>query len=303
MLEIERILVLCMFPRSYWPEVHKAYDLMMETRATSAFGTLYTKVGGRQSGDLTTSIGNGLLNRFAVWMCLRKLPSKAWASFHEGDDGLIGVDEEYLDEALEALNFLWSVGFQGKIDVYNSLHQTSFCGRFLAETPDGLKSYADPLRTMTKLHTTCSSGKPKELMCAKALSYLHTDSFVPIIGPWASVVSEVLLREVGRVKARRALVRLLHTREIPWHLRSYLLRKGTLNEDNVDDCLSSRPAVVDEELRGLYALRTGISIRQQLDMERRLEEWRDGITTIPPIEVAWVWKPNCHYNINPDIRT
>jgi len=299
MLEAERTMVLSQFPRQFWPEVHRAYDLMLKTVAKSSHGTKYTKEGGRQSGDLTTSIGNGLLNRFAVWFCLRKLPSNTWESLHEGDDGLIGCSEEVLDEILENLNHLWVLGFQGKIDVYNDISQTSFCGRFLATSGGTLKSYADPLRTLAKLHLTCANGDPIQLICAKAMSYKHTDAETPVIGPWARAVTNILLPRIGEIKMRQQMERLLSTNELPW---SY---KMAVNKSNLDDALSSCPGVVDEELRSVFAMRTGISIKQQLDLEECFAVWeRAGeiFDNVTPVEVKWVYKPNCHYNMNPDIR-
>jgi len=151
------------------------------------------------------------LNRFAVWYCLRKIPRKEWEAFHEGDDGLIGCSEEWLPKIKECLQFLWSVGFQGKIDVYNHISQTSFCGRFLAEVNGELTSYADPLRSMAKLHLTTASGDAKTLICAKAMSYLHTDSNTPIIGPWSRAVTSILLPLIGREKMRDKLKALIKT--------------------------------------------------------------------------------------------
>jgi hypothetical protein len=298
LLEAERKMTTRPFPRNLYPELHRAYDLMMRTNGASRHGTTYARDGGRNSGDLTTSIGNGLLNRLAIWGCLRKLPRGAWISFHEGDDGIIGIRSDYVEEAKEALNFLWVYGLNAKLDIYCDIHQTSFCGRFLAQTPEGLKSYADPLRTMAKLHVTCATGDVKELMCAKALSYLHTDHETPVIGPWAYAVSTILKKELSEKRLRRALQRLLTTRELPWFYREALMRSPQL----IDAGLSSRPSRVDEELRAAFSLRTGISIKRQYEMEACFTRWvkqgfvDDGLSRV---EISWVWKPNVHYNINP----
>lgn len=297
LLEVERTIVLSPYPRKLYPEVHKAYDLMMLTKANSAFGTTYTKAGGRQSGDLTTSIGNGLLNRFAVWYCLRKIPRKEWEAAHEGDDGLIGCSEEYLEQIIENLQFLWSIGFQGKIDVYNDITQTSFCGRFLTQVGGELRSYSDPLRAMAKLHLTTASGDPKLLICAKAMSYLHTDSETPIIGPWAKAVVSILYPKFGKERMKKQMLKLLTTNEVPW-----FYRMAVRNAAGIDDVLSSRPGVVDEELRGAFAFRTGISVAEQLIMEKAFDEWVERgevLDNFDPVEIRWVFKPNCHYNINP----
>jgi hypothetical protein len=297
LLEIERTIMTNPFPREYFPELHEAYDKMMKTLGASLLGTLYARLGGRNSGDLTTSIGNGGLNYFSVWMCLRKLPEGSWVSYHEGDDGVIGVDEEYLDQALENLQFLWALGLQPKMDVYTDINQTSFCGRFLAETPEGLQSYCDPLRTLSKIHTTCAQGDKIELMCAKMLSYACTDGETPVVGPYAFAISEVLRQQLDEKRLKGALVRLLKSNELPWFYAEALRLNG------VDKALSSRPRpIINEELRAVFALRTGITIKEQLDLEDIFWAWleagevRDDLT---PRELPYTLKPNVWYSLDP----
>lgn len=295
MLEVERTFVLANYPKQLFPEVHRAYDLMMQTTGISRMDTSYHRQGGRQSGDLTTSIGNGLLNRFSIWACLRNLPQGSWDSFHEGDDGIIGVKAEYADIVREALQFLWVFGLQPKIDCYDYIGLTSFCGRFLAETTQGLTSYSDPLRTLTKLHTTCSMGPPKELALAKALSYLHTDRETPIIGPWCQAIIDRLRPEVHVSKLKRRINELVRRNELPWLASEHIRKYGI-------DIHASSSCTVNPELRGVFAMRTGVSIAEQLRFEEDLARWRDrGIDNgIIPLEVAWTLKHNVYLNVSED---
>jgi len=298
MLEVERTLMTSTFPRTVFPELHEAYDLMMQTTGTSSLGTRYTKLGGRNSGDLTTSIGNGLLNRFAVWMCLRKLPPSSWVSFHEGDDGIIGVDTDLLNQVVDNLQFLWTVGFQPKMDVYNHIVQTSFCGRFLVDTPGGLESYCDPLRTLSKIHTTCAMGDARELMCAKTLSYAFTDGTTPMVGPYSYAISTILSREISVVRLEDRLRRLVKSNELPWFFAEALRKQG------VDiRALSSRPRPeVNNELRAAFAMRTGISIREQLEFEAVCWGWLSSGRVGDDLEardIPFCYKPNVWYDINP----
>jgi hypothetical protein len=298
LLELERTLVLAAFPRAQHPEVHAAYDLMLQTCGSSTLGTRYKRMGGRNSGDLTTSIGNGLINRFAIWMCLRKLPKGSWVSFHEGDDGIIGIDEDQLEQAVSNLQFLWTLGLQPKIDVYNDISQSSFCGRFLAATPTGLKTYCDPLRTLSKIHTTTATGDGKELMCAKTLSYAYTDGETPMVGPYSYAISEILRRTISRGRLERRLTALVKSNDLPWFFAEALRREGVSQL-----ALSSRPRpVVDNELRAAFALRTGITIREQLDFEDTCWKWLDeGYVRddLIPREIPFTYKPNVWFDINP----
>jgi hypothetical protein len=295
MLEIEREMILSQFKKHLHPEIHQIYDMMLKTRAQSRLNTEYSKEGGRNSGDLTTSIGNGLLNRFAVWFCLRKVTTN-YVSYHEGDDGVIGCMRADLPAILECLNFLWVLGFQGKIDVYHSLDQVSFCGRFLCVLPGGLSSYADPWRTMAKIHTTCSSGPGKELMCAKMLSYAFTDGDTPVIGEYARAAAKVLLREIGVSRLSKRLHQLLRSNELPWFytesLRGYSQARLA---DHLTHVVTSRTTVNDDK-RGAFAFRTGISLDQQLWYEGIFRSWVDHITEFPPFPRDWTIK--AHVEIN-----
>lgn len=182
-----------------------AMRLAQSTMGVSDIGLSYKVEGTRCSGDAHTSIGNGLINHFNTWLCLRGLPDGTWFSLHEGDDGVIGVAGSYADQVAYNLHLLPVLGFQAKIDRFMYLGQVSFCGRFLSLDGSGLFSVCDINRTLAKIHTTCSEGDPQSLMLAKAISYYHTDAGTPFIGAFSWAVINVLLPVVSRRRLTRAV--------------------------------------------------------------------------------------------------
>jgi len=185
------------------PDFVNALILARSTRGSSSLGVSYEVEGTRCSGDAHTSVGNGLINAFITYACLKMLPSDSWTSVHEGDDGIIGVSAEHRYHALSALTFIPFLGFHVKQDVYNQMDDVSFCGRHYYSTPEGFKDHADVLRSLAKFHTTVSNCKALPLIRAKAMSYYSTDSCTPLIGPLCHALI-IATRDVSFSALKRA---------------------------------------------------------------------------------------------------
>jgi hypothetical protein len=135
----------------------------------------------RLSGESMTSISNGLINAFVMWLAQGEPTLKAFKCFAEGDDGLVpflrGVD--YVKTAT-------SLGFSLTLIPHHNYLTANFCGRFLTETG----SMCDFMRTISKFHLSGNTSiDRKRLLLAKSLSYLATDYNTPVIGAlcWAFV--------------------------------------------------------------------------------------------------------------------
>nr|UDL13945.1 MAG: RNA dependent RNA polymerase [Xiangshan insect virus] len=194
-------------------EFHKFLDACLRVTGRSWLGTYYKVRGTRCSGDAHTSIGNGLINRFLTWICLLTVPSNAWRSVHEGDDGLIGVRHGYGELVMECLDDLKFYGFTIKKKITKNLNEVTFCGRRLVITQKGVMDCCDPIRTMGKFHVTSRDGDIRTLAYAKALSYLHTDSSTPVIGVLAACVERSLRDKVSKGRRlKRAIAATLRDR-------------------------------------------------------------------------------------------
>jgi hypothetical protein len=228
------------------------------TYGSSDLGISYYVEGTRCSGDAHTSIANGLINHFNTWLALEELPTDCWTSFHEGDDGIIGVTDKFIDQACYNMHLMPSLGFQLKMDRYNDISQTSFCGRFLSHQRGHLISICDLKRTLAKLHTTCSDGDPLALTVAKLMSYYHTDKDTPIIGAFCAVAISIYLPMITKRRLERAighLSRELFNRFQSQDLKSFYHTNYSYKE----------PTAVK---RALVALRCGYTPAQQIAFEQ-----------------------------------
>jgi len=205
-------------------------------------------------------------------MCFRHIPAEDWWTYHDGDDILIGYRSEWRDQLEVNLSYISLLGLSIKLTFVNSFEQLSFCGRYLYEDAGVVCSYADPYRTLAKIHTSVTPGDTMILMLAKAFSYAHTDAFTPIIGVFAQVVRNRLLTEVNPARLRRVLMKNLRKAEMRYNLIAHFEDNSTIF---INALLSSSAPVVRASPAGraAFAGRTGITIRQQCDFEDEYLGW------------------------------
>lgn len=239
------------FPDDYL--FHSALDLCTKTKGVAANGLVYNVLGTRCSGDAHTSIGNGILNAFNLDMLYDDLlpdietDHDAVRFYCEGDDGVLALDKphSHLADRVHLLNIF---GFVVKAMTTSDINSVSFCGRFLYDSCGKIRSYCDPLRTLSKLHITLSCGKLEELLLAKCMSYAHTDGDTPIIGPICETIRGQLLPRLNKRVMRYALRdRYLFTTAKP----VFKFTNSTISDDT----------------RNSFALRTGISPAMQIYLE------------------------------------
>jgi len=249
-------------------------EFCLTSQGINDLGVKYVIHGQRRSGDNHTSTFNAGVCRFAVWMCFRHIPAEDWWTFHEGDDILIGYRSKWRDQIEVNLTYISLLGLSIKLTFVNSFEQLSFCGRYLYEDRGVVCSYADPYRTLAKIHTSVTPGDTMILMLAKAFSYAHTDRSTPIIGVFAQVVRNRLLQEVNPSRLNRVLSKNLRKAEMRFNLLTYF-------DDNthvfIKALLTSAAPVVRATpvARAAFAARTGISPRQQCDFEDEYLTWLD----------------------------
>lgn len=270
--------------------------LAQTTKGVSQFGTRYTVEGTRCSGDVHTSIANGLLGRFLLWVCLRKLPPDSWCSFHEGDDGAVGVHPDVLDQVVYNLQFLSCLGFNAKIKVCDNLEEVMFCGRRLIPTSKGITSICDVTRTLRKFNTTTSLGPTDLLLYAKALSYHYTDGDTPLIGALTHSVAQVLSycrTKYSRRQLRNAMMRAHNER---WVLRDNpqpILWTKALNTKPPDVAPESCAAVMEYDT---------MTYRTIQDLSREYLSWVD-VGFIPnevtKVALDWCPEPDNVFTIGP----
>lgn len=249
--QVEFLFLTSPFPDAY--DLHRAISLSWETVGISEFGTRYKVRGTRCSGDAWTSIGNGLLNKFMTWLCLRDIKH---SSYHEGDDIILGIHSTDKDLVLHRLEFLSVLGFSAKIILRPELSQAVFCGRQLGRSIDTIISHCDLTRTLLKFNTTVSNGAEAPLLLAKARSYYSTDRDTPIIGQLCWSIITILGPVITKRQLKRAVAHFSTERYLPVH-----------------HGLDLTPPRVLPESRSAVELHTGINIATQEAYEFYYESW------------------------------
>jgi hypothetical protein len=258
MEHFEYIFITSRFPEELHPLLHQCVRLTWKTFGVNIFLLYYTVIGGRCSGDAHTSVLNGVINRFNIWLCLMNLPHGTWKSVHEGDDGAVGIKAQWLQTAASLLTIVNSYGFSVKVLTSDRLENITFCGRWLSICDEGgVREMADVRRTLSKFHVTLSPGKVQTLLLAKAYSYHHTDHDTPIIGAlcWGIIhYLEPILSRHARNKALREA-----------KVGRYLLREDTIMKWGKPNTTDAMRAQVFE--------RCGIDYAAQLAFEHECMSW------------------------------
>jgi len=150
-----------------------------KNRCRTRSGIKCTINGRRMSGDMTTSLGNGVSNMFLIEYLMHKkgqLPGH-YDYLVEGDDGIIGCNVP-----LEPIDFK-ELGFTIKIDRVADPCTASFCGLIFSDNGVNIR---DPVRFFIKFGWTSSHLLSHEsvmwqLLKAKCLSALYETPNCPLV--------------------------------------------------------------------------------------------------------------------------
>jgi hypothetical protein len=257
MRSIEGTVFRSRFPPADFPD----FDLALtycETTTGNTLGGVRYNASGRCSGDAHTSIGNGLVNAFVTYLCQKNLPRDEWISFHEGDDGIIGVSSQHYHQLIANLMLIGTLGFTVKVVLPASLDTAMFCGRSHYGTHT-LTSMCDVRRTLLKFHISTSHLSPRRAVLAKALSYLATDRNTPIIGPLCYSIVRVL-------KTSHADIRAFHRVKMSKYDRQRVM-DGLVSAENL-----LHPSICPNS-RNVLELKEHISVTHQLAIEKEFYNW------------------------------
>jgi len=215
----------------------------------------------RMSGEMCTSLGNGFSNlMLADFIATRK--GGRITGFVEGDDGLF-----FSSVPITVQDFL-ELGFEIKILLHTNLLHTSFCGLVCSED---LITMTDPrkvLMTFGWTHSLLMNGGKKvrnELLKAKALSLAYEHPQCPIL----STLAKTVLERLSCSKARF---------EHGWY-EQHLIQQVVEFKEETAVLLELGPS---ETVRTDFAEVFGISIMQQLEVEREIRSWHSG-----PLDGPW----------------
>lgn len=220
-------------------------------------------LGRRMSGEMDTSLGNGLTNLIVLLFLFARLGEKPRCRI-EGDDS----NSHFIKRHPTVEDFA-QIGFTVKCGTVTSPSEMSFCG--LIYDPVDRINLADPCRVLSTLgwarmaYTSWRPSKLRMLLKMKALSYAHQYPGCPIVQSMAHYV----LRSTSRVQIQKFV-------ETNRHI-SYWERESFYRD--VPDFSSPLPKEVPMNTRLLCEKMFGIDVAQQLAVERYL----DGLDTITPL--------------------
>lgn len=148
-----------------------------ENKMRTRSGISASVKGRRMSGDMCTSLGNGLANFMLINFIAHEKGGKV-DGFVEGDDGLFATDFEIRKEDYEDL------GFTIKVEELSDPSEASFCGMIFSESKEIIKNPRKFLQTFGWTTSYIHAG-PKimdSLLRAKALSAVYELPQCPVIG-------------------------------------------------------------------------------------------------------------------------
>jgi hypothetical protein len=263
----------------------------LETHGISDIGLKYSVLGTRCSGHSHTSIGNGLLNHFNIWLCNENLPAGSWVSYHEGDDGIMTCQSAVRDQVAYNMHLLPCLGFQVKADVFLDPFLTDFCGRFFYSDRGRLHSYCDLNRSLAKIHTICADGYVVSLLVAKMISYWFTDASTPIIGALCTVIIQLYLPLISHRQLSRAVFSL---RRDYWFAQKFSYQLySRVRYDFMEPSAACRAAVYE---------RCGYTPGMQIQYENYYRSWLllgHIPSVIQRIFGNWTDKDSCHVHGSP----
>lgn len=241
----------------------------------------FSVVARRMSGDMCTSVGNGITNLLLNAFLMHESgvtidPKKSNSILVEGDDGLFSMPStKVLPKDLYS-----RLGFDVKLAVSQDPCFGCFCG--MLYNPATLHLFKDPIKTLTYFgwtsFTPMKRAKAVSLLLAKAMSLLVEMHNCPILG--ALALSTILrLRPTVR-KGKRGDARLVVPRSVAYWTRSlqvfdFPLMEGadTVQYVDVDSFLAKFPLEVSDEDRRVYDDLFHISPDVQRALEKGFFEW------------------------------
>lgn len=224
------------------------------------FPNLVVECSGRASGEVTTSIGNGMINYF-VWKYICKIAKIDFRAVFEGDDGLLSVPAGFNIQKYE--HIYTQLGFIIKFEQSDEIGQASFCGCIFDD--QSFVNLTDPLKMLTKLGWSSTQYKNSshkthlELVKLKALSILCQFPGCPIIFPWAKWI----LKETEHITIEQVLSRLEKDQENTYY-KTWFKENFTF----VEQCLIQEVPLTAREFMFNHF---GLSIAEQEFIEQRFK--------------------------------
>jgi len=259
--------------------------LQLFNRCFTKNGFVYATRGKRMSGDMNTALGNCIIMICMVIAMMTDLPGVKWDILDDGDDCLLIVEMEDEERVRAAcLPAFLEFGHECKIEhVAYSLPEVSWCQSSPIEYATGKwKFVRDPFKTMScdlvGSKWKCDLESRKRLLASLGLCELILNLGVPILQSYALAImrsscgakpystgdffsSSLAIRAMRELKTidPKGINKELHTFNM-----KHLNRLG--------------PQAIATEARVSFAAAFGVTIDEQIEMEKCLDKWTIELT-------------------------
>lgn len=208
----------------------------------------------RMSGEMSTSVGNGITNLMLVLFTAfkQRIVIKIVV---EGDDALVSSPIMIIDKYFKRL------GFNYVLTQFESINESSFCGLIFADIKHTIR---DPIKAILKLgwctqQYVFSSYKTRiQLLRAKALSMKCEMGNCPLLGPLA----DRLIHLTSHISIRASIRTMVRSLGL-YHRNEFL---DIISSSNYSPAWQL-PSEVSAESRILMSKLYGIDVNSQLHIE------------------------------------
>lgn len=244
----------------------------------------------RMSGEMCTSLGNSFANLMIfLFVCSKAgIPEEEVDGFVEGDDGLFRF---YSDQKIDDEIFT-KLGLTIKIEKHDALHTASFCG--LVFDPNSLTIITDPRKVLAEFgwadpfYVKCNDVRLKELLKAKSMSFAHQFPGCPIV----QSVAHYGMRMTRHINVQRLIDKSMTLGQ--WQRERLMEAMEWLKNGDIT------PVHVSDESRYIVESKFGITIAEQLEIEKIYDEKNDltpvdlGFPLFFPLEWTEYWSKYVH---------
>lgn len=228
----------------------------------------------RMSGEMNTSLGNGIFNFFAFkFACfLQDIEVKGVV---EGDDGLNHVDKEPDVRVFEKLGMIL------KYEKFTDIGDASFCGQVF--DPEAMQVVRDPIQTLIKMgwsttkYINANMQTKKALLRSRAMSALYENPGCPVINVFALKILELTndSKTVNRTKDIHNKERNTYLRDRYENMYNYIEEKEPDKNKTENEKLFAIFQQPHYLTRILVERKFKITVDEQILTEQRIKEYTE----------------------------
>lgn len=184
---IEIPLLQVLFPSDKY-RISEVIESEMSAKGITTYRIRYALDGGRASGSALTTVGNTPIAAFAAYVGLR-IPRPDGTPGYSPAEAFALLGPAYGDDLLTRGDCLIQraaslLGMVVKVNIVRLGEPLDYLGRIFPNPWASCTSHQDIVRTLKKIHLSCSPGQHSEdiLLRSRATGYNATDSGTPLLG-------------------------------------------------------------------------------------------------------------------------